>query len=159
MTAYEPIASFETADGAAAATAELVELGYDEHEVGIEPHDYEVVRPAGLRAILVRHLARAAIAGAVVMATISGGVAVGAAGLRSVLEATVIGVVAGAAAGAIVAMLRYLRARATSYPTTANQLRPGRYDVIVNRDARKANHEMARWWDPAAPRATRRAVA
>ena len=158
MTGYEAIASFETADGAAAATSHLVELGYAEHEVGIEPHAYEIVRPNGLGTTTARYVRLAAVAGAVIAAVVAAFVTVEADGLRAVAMAGVAGLCLGAILGAAFGVVRFLRRRSQRFVDDPDRMRPNRFDVIVSREPERGNHALARWWDPDARPARRRST-
>lgn len=157
MTSHEAIASYETAAGATAATAHLVELGYAEHEVGIEPHGYAVVRPAGLWATVGRHARTVAVlvSSLAVIVYVIG--TVGFDGLTTAALLGLAGIMVGSVSGAVVGAIRFARRRGWEVGTP-DRLQPKRFDVVVSRDAADANHALARWWDPEALPTTQRAA-
>jgi len=154
----EAIASYETPVGAAAATARLVELGYDEHEVAIEPHGYQPVEEPTLASCVRSISLRATIGGAAVLMAVETGRRLGLEGIRSAVGVAVVGAAIGLVIGVIVALVQHRSSRVHPIGGTPETLRPHRFDVIVARGPSGANHSLAVWWDPAAaPVRSRRA--
>jgi hypothetical protein len=147
----ERVGSYETLDGAALAVSHLVELEYDPGDVAIAPRDFDVVETSRLRdrvrgsAIRGAVAAGAVIGAAGVVATIGFGELV-----RFVLPLALVATLVGAGAGIVAALVGHRRASLFVDPNQARGLTPTRFDVVVDRWAGGARHELARWWDPAA---------
>jgi hypothetical protein len=149
-TNRERIGSFQSLDGAAQAVSHLVELRYDPEDVAIAPKGFEVVSCHRLRDRLRRAASRAALASA----ALAGAVAtVGAIGVHTLVESTLPIVAAAAALGAAVGIvIAVAQHRRTSWLGDARPvLRPTTFDVVVDQNGARAGHDLARWWDPAAP--------
>jgi hypothetical protein len=144
----EAVASYPTARRAAAATARLVELGYDEHEVAIAPHDYRPLERPGLAARVLGACRTGAVRAGVAVAVVTAVLQLGVSGTTALVVLGVGGAVIGALLGGAAAALDGTREFEAEKSRAA--LRPDRYDVVVRRDAGPANHALARWWDPAA---------
>ena len=71
------MAAYATVDGAELAVAHLVSLGYDEHDVGIGPRDFEVVDRHPLRAGVNRWLRVGLLTGAGATAAVTVGREIG----------------------------------------------------------------------------------
>jgi hypothetical protein len=149
----ERIQSFESLDGAARAVSHLVELKYDPASVAIAPRDFEETRT---RRSLPGKMAAGLRTGAIAGAAVIGGVAVVAVTgvsdlVRSVLPAVAVATLVGAFVGVVTALIAYRRESAQTFGVPRSELRPTTFDVVVGREADDARHDLARWWDPAAP--------
>jgi hypothetical protein len=145
------VAAYATLDGAERAVTHLVSLGYDEHDVGIGPRDFEVVDQHPLRRLLRRGLRWGVIAGAATMTAIALGREIGGdALLASVLPLIAWGVLGGLVVGLVAGVVAYRQHRAHSFLAPPDVIVPTRFEVVVDRDHDQARHGLARWWDPAA---------
>jgi hypothetical protein len=148
----EPVASYATFDGALRAATHLVELEYQPADVAISPRDFHVVDHDRL----LPRLVRAARRGAVFVASAAAGMwlawTVGASALAGTLiPLTIAAGIAGALAGAVVGVVQHRRARVVTWGNRRPELEPTAFDVVVGADPARADHDLARWWDPAAP--------
>lgn len=158
MHDHETIASFETADGAAAAAVHLVELGYAEREVGIEPHGYRIVDAPGLGARMAAGARRWSLAGVALGVGVALRMVLDVGEAVTVLLAGAIAGIVGGATGALAGAVQHLRHRARTIGVPTTRLEADGYGVVVTRDPAQANHALARWWDPAARPMKRRAA-
>ncbi len=148
----ERVSSFESLDGAARAVNHLVELRYDPSDVAIAPKDFEVVTDGGLSRRLASGLRVGAIIGAIVVGMIAVVRAIGIDALaQRVLPTVALAMVSGALAGLVVAGIRYRYVEAMSLDLRRPELAPTSFDIVVTRQPDRASHDLARWWDPAAP--------
>ena len=148
----DSVAAYATVQGAERAVAHLVSIGFDEHQVGIAPRDFESIDRHPLRRLLGQWLRRGAIAGATAMAivalareldidTVTG----------SVVPLVAWGAVGGLIAGLVMALLVHRHRRAKTALAPPEAIAPTRFEVVVDQDRERARHGLARWWDPAAP--------
>ena len=146
------VAAYATVDGAELAVAHLVSLGYDEHDVGIGPRDFEVVDRHPLRAGVNRWLRVGLLTGAGATAAVTVGREIGGQALvGTVLPMVAWGAIFGLLAGLAVAVVSYRRDRAKAFVSAPDVVAPTRYEVVVDRDHDRARHGLAKWWDPSAP--------
>jgi hypothetical protein len=148
----EPVASYATIDGALRAATHLVELQFEPAEVAVSPRAFHVVD----RDRLVRRLARGVRRGMVLgVITVAGVWLLWTIGITSLVGTlapiAIVAAIAGALIGAVVAVVQYRRARVMTWGIRRPELEPTAFDVVVRGDAAEANHELARWWDPASP--------
>lgn len=146
------VAAYASLEGAERAVSHLVSLGYDEHDVGIGPRDFDVADPHPVRRSLRAGARRGGIVGLAAMAVIGVWWEVGTAAVTdTILPLVAIGGAAGLLTGIVVAAIAYRRRRARAFGPAPEALVPTRYEVVVERDRDRARHGLARWWDPAAP--------
>ena len=157
----ERIGSFQSLEGAARAVSHLVELRYDPDDVAIEPKRFEVVARGRLRDRLRRGFGRGALVGALTMSAAAVTTAIGLDRLvRSILPSVAIAAGVGACIGIVAAVVHHRRSSFLADVSSAPQLRPTTFDVVVDRrQTDAARHDLARWWDPAAPPVQRQHVA
>jgi hypothetical protein len=148
----DSVAAYATVEGAEKAVAHLVGLGYDEHDVGIAPRDFEVVDQHPVRRLFGRWLRVGLVGGLGSMTVIAIGREVGWDALvGSVLPLVAWGAVLGVVAGLVAGIVAYRRHRAEALLTPPDAIAPTRYEVVVDRDRDRARHGLAKWWDPSAP--------
>lgn len=146
VTTSKRIASYSDVRGAALAVEHLLGRGF-------EPRDVQV-RPAELR---IRPIALAPVPdeprrlGVVIVALLT--VALwtrwhGATSSQLLLAITAAALVGGLAYAAEAGALRLRRRRRRR---AGNTVVARRFEVLVARDHQRAEHELARWWDPEAP--------
>ena len=145
------VATYESLQGAERAVTHLVSLGYDEHDLGIGPRDFEVVEQPSLRCLVGRWLRWGWVVGIATMTGIAlvreldGETIVG-----SVLPMVAWGAAGGLVIGTILGLVAYRRHRAHSFLTQPDVMAATRFDVVVDRTHDKAGHALATWWDPSA---------
>jgi hypothetical protein len=146
------VAAYATVEGAEKAVAHLVGLGYDEHDVGIAPRDFEVVGQHPMRHLLGRWLRVGFVAGLAAMTVIAVSREIGGTALvDSVLPLIGWGGVIGGVVGLLSGIVAYQRHHSTGFLTPPEVIAPTRYEVVVDRDRDRARHGLAQWWDPEAP--------
>jgi hypothetical protein len=151
-TRPDPIAAYETSEGAERAASHLVSLGYEEGEVDIRPRGFTTVEDRTLRERRVTWSRAGAVAGGIGAAAIVVVQQVAFATLLTVLvPLALIGSLAGLVAGALAAGAVARSARAHRFGPAPPVLAPSRFEVVVGRHGDDARHRLARWWDPSAP--------
>ena len=147
-------------DGASLAVSHLVEWRYDPADVAIAPREFEVVAREGLGVRVQRGLVRGAVLGAVAMTVTSVVAVIGIERLvRSTLPSVLVAAGIGACLGIIAGVIHHRQMSVVAFDDAGPELRPTTFDVVVDRDSDGARHDLARWWDPAAPRVRRQLVA
>ena len=146
-----PIASFGSVDAALRAATHLVTLDYEPATIGIAPQEFEAVPRYRLRDRVSRGLRVGAVVGAAAVTAIA---IIGAASIETLVRALV-AAAAGSALGLAWALNQHRQQRWETLLEPSVELRPRRFDVVVGRTAERAEHDLARWWDPEAPRVGR----
>jgi hypothetical protein len=145
------VASYESIDGAVRAVTHLVELQYDPKDVAISPDDYRVDDRDRLGRRLARGLKRGSLIGALTVGLLWTLSAIGFDALfGTVLPAVAAATVLGALAGVVTAIVQHRRAQTMTWGMSEPRLVPRSFAVVVSDDDEQANHDLARWWDPAA---------
>ena len=144
------VAAYSTVEGATLAASKLVELGFDEHGVGIAPRDYREVDCDPLTQRMASGARRGAVASASIAAVVLVAVQVGFERLVSeviplVALATIIGAAAGTLGAAAVAWRRRSQGITTQRP---DDLAPSRFEVVVTRRSADAGRSLAGGWHP-----------
>jgi hypothetical protein len=148
----DSVAAYATVNGAEKAVTHLVSLGYDEHDVGIAPRNFEIVDQHPMRRLLGRWLRMGLLAGLASTTVVAVGRELGADALvDSVAPLIAAGTAIGAVAGLVIGIVAYRRHRAKTFLTSPDVIAPTRFEVMVDRERDRARHGLARWWDPAAP--------
>ena len=148
----DAVAAYASVEGAERAVAHLVRLGYDEHDLGIGPRDFEAVDPYPFRRMLGRGLRWGTAGGAGALTVFAVGREIGFQALReTVLPLVAWGAAGGLLVGLVTALVAFRRYRATSFLSGPDEVAPTRFEVVVGRDQDEARHGLATWWDPAAP--------
>jgi hypothetical protein len=155
-TRYEAVASYQSAEGAAAAAVHLVEHGYDPSTIAIRPAGFAPLEHRGVVRRLSAVCGRWVLAGAVL------GLLAGLAQLVGVhgFVATVLPAVGAAAAlGFLAGVAAFAGAvrRERWSAVDDDGLAPTRFEVAVQERSPDARHDLARWWDADAPPAASRA--
>lgn len=150
------VACYETLAGASRAASRLVELGYDEDEILIAPHGFRVADEHPLRGRLRRGARLGTVCGASALGIMS---LISVAGFDAIVTAVVpaimIGAVVGLAVALPVAAARHRQLRTRAFGRPPEELAPERFGIVVAREAARARHQLARWWNPSAPPARR----
>jgi hypothetical protein len=134
------------------AATHLVELDYRPDDVAIAPQDYRVVESDGLGHRMAHNVRAGAVSGGALVAVVWAVRALGVSGLlQSVVPTVLLAAVAGAGIGLVTAVVQHRRARMSWRGSAHGELVPTSFDVIVAQEEQRANHDLAGWWDPAAP--------
>lgn len=153
-THHEAVGAYASLEGAERAVAHLVSCGYDEEDVAIGPRDYEPVDPNGFARLAVRWLGRGVAVGAGAMAAIAVAREISWDAVeQAVVPFLLWGAAAGGFVGLVVAFVLHRIAAAHTYFSEPAELEPQRFEVVAERDPKRARNDLARWWDPAAPSA------
>lgn len=147
----EPIAAYQSLDGAVRAAAHLVELGYNVDQIAIAPKSFRVVAPHPLRRRLALGVRYGGIIGGLAGAIYSI-VALGGAGaiVGTFAPALGLALLVGISSGVLLAAVRHHWVWARTFETVDN-LVPTRFEITVQHVADDAQHDLAQWWDPTAP--------
>lgn len=144
-TTSEPVATYADVRGAALAVEHLVGRGFDPLDIQVRPGDLRV------RSIALAHVSHAPRRrGALIVAVLTVALWTRWHGTTAsdLLLATIVAVLfAGLAYAGEDAALRFRRRRRAR---STNTLVARRFQVLVARDQRRAELELARWWDPEA---------
>lgn len=148
-----PVAAYRSVRGAALATQRLAAAGHDPSDVTIRPVLLDAERSA-CRRLPDEEVQRRRSALLAAGASFAGAIVVMGVRPLSLFIAAALASLASLAAVGVVALWRWWTARRIDH--AGRLVRARAFEVMVAADADEAEHELATWWDPAAPPAPTR---